>query len=304
MFQNSLADDDDIDGLKRLTTAAHAGGAKIAVQLFHAGRERAKVFKGKNHQALAPSFVPNDPYFEEKYHAMAEDHIWEIIQSFGDAARRAREAGFDAVQVHGAHAYLLSQFLSPFTNRRKDDWGGSLENRLRLHREIFQDIRAKVGHDYPVLIKIGVEDGFPEGLGFDEGKVAADLLAKWGFDALEVSSGLRGQGYQNTEFRTKISRPEREAYFRTWCKEIRLLVKAPVMLVGGLRSFEVLEEVIGNGEADFVSLCRPLIREPGLIHAWKSGNRRKAACISCNKCYESILKGEALHCVHDKDEMA
>jgi len=302
VFQNSIANDDDIAGLKRLTAAAHAGRAKIAVQLFHAGRERAKVFKGKGKEALAPSFVPNDPYFEEQYSAMEEDQIWEMIRSFGDAAKRAREAEFDAVQVHGAHAYLLSQFLSPFTNRREDDWGGSLENRLRFHREIFRDIRAKVGHDYPVLIKIGVEDGFPQGLGFGEGKMAAALLVKWGFDALEVSSGLRGQGYKSTEFRTKISRPDREAYFRHWCKEIRPLVKAPVMMVGGLRSFEVMEEVILNGEADFVSLCRPLIKEPGLINEWKGGNHRKASCVSCNKCYEAILKGEALHCVQEKEQ--
>jgi 2,4-dienoyl-CoA reductase-like NADH-dependent reductase (Old Yellow Enzyme family) len=300
VFQNSIAGDDDIAGLKRLTAAVHAGGAKIAVQLFHAGRERAKVFKGKGKEALAPFFVPNDPYFSGHYNAMSEDQIWEMIRSFGNAAKRAREAGFDAVQVHGAHAYLLSQFLSPFTNRREDDWGGSLENRLRIHREIFRDIRSKVGGDYPVLIKIGVEDGFPEGLGFSEGKMAAHLLAKWGFDALEISSGLRGQGYKNTEFRTKISRPDREAYFRRWCKEIRHLVKVPVMMVGGLRSYDVMEEVIRKGEADFVSLCRPLIKEPGLINKWKGGKQDKATCISCNKCYESILTGKTLHCAHEK----
>ncbi|MCP4668949.1 MAG: NADH:flavin oxidoreductase [Deltaproteobacteria bacterium] len=302
VFQNSIADDDDIAGLKRLTSAVHDRGAKIAVQLFHAGRERAKVFKGRGKEALAPSFIPNDPYFNEPYRPMEEDHIWEMIRSFGDAAKRAGEAGFDAVQVHGAHAYLLSQFLSPFTNRREDDWGGSLENRLRFHREIFRDIRAKVGRDFPVLIKIGVEDGFPQGLGFDEGKIAAELLAEWGYDALEISSGLRGQGYNSTEFRTGISRPDREAYFRHWCQELKPLVKAPVMMVGGLRSFEIMEEVIRRGEADFVSLCRPLIREPGLINEWKGGNHRKSTCLSCNKCYETILKGEPLHCARQKDQ--
>jgi 2,4-dienoyl-CoA reductase-like NADH-dependent reductase (Old Yellow Enzyme family) len=126
-----------------------------------------------------------------------------------------------AVQLHAAHAYLLSQFLSPFTNRRADQWGGNLENRLRLHHEIYRDIRAKVGGDYPVLVKIGVEDSFAGGLEFDEGKRAARYLSEWGFDALEISSGLRGIGYGNAEFRPGINQLEREGYFREWCREIR-----------------------------------------------------------------------------------
>jgi 2,4-dienoyl-CoA reductase-like NADH-dependent reductase (Old Yellow Enzyme family) len=225
-----------------------------------------------------------------------------VVRAFGDAAKRAREAGFDAVQVHAAHAYLLSEFLSPFTNRREDDWGGTLENRLRIHREIYQDIRAKVGEDYPVLIKIGVQDGFPEGLEFTEGKVAAQRLAQWGYDALEISSGLRGEGYETAEFRTKISRLEREAYFRGWCQEIKSQVSVPVMMVGGLRTFELMEEVVQNGDADFISLSRPFIREPGLVNDWKSGDYHRATCISCNKCFEALLKLEPLHCVQQKRE--
>jgi 2,4-dienoyl-CoA reductase-like NADH-dependent reductase (Old Yellow Enzyme family) len=204
------------------------------------------------------------------------------------------------VQVHAAHAYLLSQFLSPFTNRRNDDWGGKVENRLRIHHEIVQDIRKKVGEDYPVLVKIGVQDGFPEGLAFSEGKMATQLLAQWGYDALEISSGLRGKGYETAEFRTKISRVEREAYFREWCREIKSEVMVPVMMVGGLRTFELMEEVIQNGEADFVSLSRPFIREPGLVNDWKSGDHNRATCISCNKCFEALLNLEPLHCAQEK----
>jgi len=162
--QNSIASDDCIPGLKRLTATVHNRGARIALQLFHAGRERAKFFKVKNDQAIAPSFVHNDPYFTEEYRPMTQEEIWDIIRAFGDAAERAREAGFDAIQLHGAHAYLPSQFLSPHTNRRGDDWGGTLENRLRFHREIYREIRTKAGEDYPVLVKIGIEDGFPGGL--------------------------------------------------------------------------------------------------------------------------------------------
>jgi 2,4-dienoyl-CoA reductase-like NADH-dependent reductase (Old Yellow Enzyme family) len=301
VFQNSLASDDCIPEFRRLANTVHNQGAKIVVQLFHAGRETAKTFKPQRKQAIAPSLVSDDPYFQGPHRAMTEDEIWEIVRSFGDASRRAREAGLDAVQLHAAHAYLLSQFLSPFANRRADPWGGNLENRLRLHHEIYRDIRAKVGGDYPILVKIGVEDSFAGGLEFREGKRAAQYLAEWGFDALEISSGLRGRGYENSEFRPGINPLEREAYFREWCREIRRSVNVPVMMVGGLRTFELMEQVIRNQEADFISLCRPLIREPGLIDDWKNKDRHRAACISCNKCFEALLKGEGLHCVIKKE---
>jgi len=300
-FQNSLASDDCIPGFKALAETVHRKGAKIAVQLFHGGREVAKVFKPERKEALAPSIVDHDPHFQAPHRALREEEVQAIIQAFGDASRRAREAGLDAVQLHAAHAYLLSQFLSPWTNRRTDRWGGNLENRLRLHHEIYLDIRAKIGEDYPLLAKIGVQDGFPDGLRFQEGKRAAQYLDEWGFDALEISSGLRGKGYENSEFHTRINRRDREAYFRDWCREIRPHVNAPVMMVGGLRTFELMEEVVRNGETDFVSLCRPLIREPGLINDWKGGDRRRAACISCNRCFGAILKGERLHCVAKKE---
>ena len=299
-FQNSIADDGCISGFKRLTASVHDRGARIAVQLFHAGREAARFLTPKNELAVAPSFVPDEPYFTGECRLVREDEIWEIIRAFGDAAGRAKEAGFDAVQVHGAHAYLLSQFLSPHTNRRSDEWGGTLENRLRFHREVYRDIRAKVGDDYPVLIKVGVEDGFTGGLGFSEGRQAARLLAQWGFDGLEISLGLRGKWYEGTEFRTKINRLDREAYFRDWCKAIKSQVNVSIMMVGGLRTFELMEEVIQKGEADFISLCRPLIKEPDIINEWKSGEYRRPACISCNKCYKALVKGETLHCVQSE----
>jgi 2,4-dienoyl-CoA reductase-like NADH-dependent reductase (Old Yellow Enzyme family) len=298
--QNSIASDDCIPGFRKLAETVHNQGAKIAVQLFHAGRETGKTYKPERKQALAPSSVADDPNFNASHRAMAEEEIWEIIRAFGDASRRAREAGLDAVQVHAAHAYLLSQFLSPFTNRRADQWGGNLENRLRLHREIYRDMRAKAGDDYPVLVKIGVEDGFPGGLKFEEGKRAAQYLAQWGFDALEISSGLRGKGYENAEFRPGISRLDREAYFREWCRDIRRSVTVPVMMVGGLRTLDLMEQVIQNQEADFISLCRPLIREPEIINDWKNKDRHRATCISCNKCFDALLKGEGLHCVQKK----
>jgi 2,4-dienoyl-CoA reductase-like NADH-dependent reductase (Old Yellow Enzyme family) len=285
-----------------LTGTVHDRGAKIAVQLSHSGRECAKFFKDKDMMAKGPSVVENDPYFTGEYGFFTEDEIWEIIGAFGNAAKRAREADFDAIQIHGAHAYLPSQFLSPFTNHRDDDWGGPLENRIRLHREIYNDIRKKVGEDYPVLIKLGVQDGFSGGLELGEGSRAAQLLAQWGYDALEISQGLRGKLYEETEFRKKIKNVEHEGYFRDWCREIKSRANVPVMVVGGLKTFELMEEIIQNKEADFVSLCRPFIRQPGLVNAWKSGRRDRANCISCNKCLEVLKNGENTRCIQEEKE--
>ena len=298
-LQNSIESDERIEGLKRLTSAVHERGAKIAVQLFHAGRE-ARFPESRDEIPLAPSLLEGDPYFKGRHRAMTEDEIWEVVHAFGDGAKRAREAGFDGVQVHGAHAYLLSQFLSPHTNRRKDVWGGGLENRLRIHREIYRDIRQKVGEDYPVFIKLGVQDGFRGGLEFDEGRLAAKYLAHSGFDALEISQGLRGSNYEETEFRTKINSLDREAYYRRWCAEIKKEIDVPMMMVGGLRSFQLMEEIIENNEADLISLSRPLIREPSLINDWKRGDRHRSKCISCNKCLEGLRRGETLQCVQKR----
>jgi 2,4-dienoyl-CoA reductase-like NADH-dependent reductase (Old Yellow Enzyme family) len=301
--QNSLAGDACIPGYQDLADAVHNRGGKIAVQLFHAGREVARTYPPKRKEAIAPSANPKDPYFEGPHRAMEEEEIWMIVRAFGEAARRARDAGVDAVQIHGAHAYLCSQFLSPFANRRTDRWGGALENRLRFHREIYRHVRSQVGDDYPVLIKIGVQDGFPEGLSFQEGKQAAVHLAGLGFDSLEISSGLRGRGYENAEFHTRVSRLEDEAYFRSWCREIKQQVQVPVMMVGGLKTFSLMEEVVQRGEADLVSLSRPLIREPGLVRDWETGDRHRARCISCNQCFEALVQGRPLACIQEEKKI-
>ena len=298
--QTSIATDEHIPGLQRLTRAVHARGVKIAVQLFHGGREAARYWNTVNQTALAPSVIAEDPYFKGEYRSITADEIENTVQAFGDAAKRAREAGFDAVQLHAAHAYLPSQFLSPFGNRRNDAWGGPLENRLRFHREVYQAMRKRAGQDYPLLIKLGVQDGFTGGLELNEGLQAAERLAEWGYDSLEISQGLRGKYYEETEFRTGIHTVDQEGYFRDWTKEVKKRVKVPVMMVGGLRTFELMEEVIRKGEADFVSLCRPLIREPHIIDEWKKGNRRRTACISCNKCLERNRKDGVLVCIFNE----
>lgn len=295
-FMNSIAEDKYIEGLRRLTDAAHAGGAKIAVQLYHGGRE-ARFVKTRGQLPLGPSVITGDPFYRWNYREITQEEITDVVDAFGQAARRAVESGFDAVQVHGAHGYLFSQFLSPFTNRRMDAWGGSLENRLRLHRDVYRSIRSRVGADYPVMIKLGVEDGFEGGLTFADGMKAAQMLANDGYDALEISSGVRGEKYEGTEYKTKINKPARQGYFRRWASEIKKQVSVPVIAVGGLKSPAMMEDIIQNQEADFISLCRPLITEPALINNWKTDPGKKPRCVYCNKCLEAVHRGLPLHCV-------
>lgn len=294
-FMNSIAKEEDISGLRKLAQAAHNASAKIAVQLYHGGRE-AHFVKTRQELPMGPSVVPDDPFYRGPYREIREEEIGEVIAAFGQAARRAKDAGFDAVQIHGAHGYLLSQFLSPFTNRRADRWGGTLTNRLRLHRDIYTAVRTEVGAAYPVLIKLGVADGFTEGLALAEGMRAAEILADTGYDALEISSGVRGEKYEGTEYRTKISKAAREGYFRAWARDIKKRVRVPVMAVGGLKSIPMMEQMIQNGEADFVSLCRPLISEPSLIRTWQHTPQTKPRCVYCNKCLEALHHGSPLNC--------
>jgi 2,4-dienoyl-CoA reductase-like NADH-dependent reductase (Old Yellow Enzyme family) len=296
---NSLTDDKFVPGIKRLADAVHANGSRLAVQVYHAGRDAYRVLQPLGMEAAGPSQTKagEDPHFPGTCREMTEEEIWAVVEGFGHAARRVQEAGCDAIQFHGAHAYLLSQFLSPHSNRRRDGWGGSLENRLRVYKEIYRAARKHVGSTFPIMIKLGVEDGFPGGLQFEEGLKAAMQLAEIGYDCIEVSQGLRGLDYRQTEFRPGIVKRDREAYFRDWTRRVKQAVDVPVMMVGGLRSFDLMEEVVAAGEADFISLSRPLIREPDLVAAWQAGEPRQPKCVSCNKCFENVIAGSRLRCM-------
>lgn len=299
-FQNRIDRDDTVPGWRRLAKTVHDAGSRIAVQLFHGGRESWVYQKAKRSMAIAPSVVPNDPYCDAEYREIREEEILELVGAFAEAAARACEAGCDGVELHAAHAYLFSQFLSPSTNLRNDRWGGTLDGRLCFLEEVYRAVRKTVGSGVPILVKLGVADGFSGGLDFTEGKEVAIRCARWGFDAIEVSQGLRGKRYAETEFRCNIRKREEEGYFRQWAREIQASISAPVIMVGGIRSPEVAEEVLENGEAAFVAISRPLIREPDLIDRWQSGDLRPTTCISCNRCFDAILKGKALHCVMEK----
>jgi 2,4-dienoyl-CoA reductase-like NADH-dependent reductase (Old Yellow Enzyme family) len=295
-FQNIVSDDAAIEGLRRLVDVAHANDARIALQLAHCGRE-AHVYQAHYGEvAGAPSVVLADPHFQYPHRALGNEEILEIVAAFGHAAGRAKAAGFDAVQIHAAHGYLVSEFLSPYTNRRKDRWGGDPASRFRFLAAIYEAVRSAVGDDYPVMVKLGVADGFADGLSFSEGKVHALRAAALGFDALEISQGVRGNFYAETEFRKGIKHLKDEAYFRGWTQAISRQSAVPLIMVGGLRSLYLMETIVSEKQADLVALSRPLIREPDLIDRWQQGDYGPSRCISCNHCFEALLEGTRLCC--------
>lgn len=246
-------------------------------------------------EPTAPSAV-YDPTFDRTPRALTLEEIEEIIESFAEGVRRAQEAGFDGVQLHAAHGYLLSSFLSPWTNRRKDQYGGSVENRTRIIKDIYRRAREKVSEDFPIIIKINTTDFLPAGMDVVEVVQVGRALSEVGFAAIEASGGMweavtRKQeelGWPPLilpEARTGIKDKDQEAYFLPGAKALKEKTNVAIILVGGLKSFSKMEEILASQGADFVSFCRPLIRQPNLPSLWRSGEGPdKAECISCNAC--------------------
>ncbi|UCF01302.1 MAG: NADH:flavin oxidoreductase [Deltaproteobacteria bacterium] len=290
--------DDFAGAYKNLTSTVHDAGGKIAVQLVHAGGQTNANNAGR--QPLAPSAVQVDQ-FPEMPAALTKDEINEIIAAFAEGARRAKAWGFDGVQLHGAHGYLINQFLSPLTNRRTDEYGGSIENRSRFLLEVFRKVRETVGTDYPVLIKLNAADNLEGGLEVDDAVYAAKKLAEAGIDAIEVSAGTPASGEENPA-REKILKPEKEAYNLQLARQIKEAVDSPVMVVGGFRSYETAEKTVKEDGMDYIAMARPLIREPALPNRWLQGDRSPATCISCNSCFMPGLEEGGIYCVIEKKE--
>ena len=271
--------DDLIPGLKKLAGAVQRYGSKIALQINHAGRETTAAIIGETPAAPSPVYNPGT---KETPRAFTGKEIEALIAAYGAAAVRAASAGFDAVQIHCAHGYLGSQFISPYTNRRKDRWGGSLENRMRFLIEVYRCIRKAVGKAYPVMIKLNSEDFIDGGLTIEESTKIADVLSREGIDAVEISAGM----WETLDrwVKTDILEETDEAYFLDNARQFKAVMAVPLILVGGLRSPDLMQRLIADGDTDMVSLCRPFIREPDLVNRWKQGDRKKADCISCNGC--------------------
>jgi len=290
--------DDFENDFKKLTHAVHAAGGTIAIQLVHSGGQTTA--KNAGRQPLAPSSIKADQ-FPEIPAELSIDDIRDIIAAFGAGARRAKAWGFDAVQLHGAHGYLINQFLSPLTNRRADEYGGSIENRSRCLLEVFQKVRETVGENYPVMIKLNAADNMDGGLEIDDAMVAARELSRAGIDAIEVSTGTPASG-KKTPVRERINKPEKEAYNLGPALGIKKRVICPVMVVGGFRSYEVVEKTIRDNDISYISMSRPFIREPGLVNRWLQGDRKRAKCISCNGCFKPGLEEGGIYCVVEKKE--
>ncbi len=317
-LQHGAHADAMIPAWRRITDSVHQSGGKIAMQIVHCGRQsNPKALGGV--QSVAPSAAPN-LYYLTQSRAMTRDEIVQTVKDFGDAAARVKEAGFDAVQVHAAHGYLVSSFLSPLTNRRRDEWGGDAERRLRFPSEVYQSVRRAVGPDFPVLYKMNANDFTCRGLTPAESFPAARHLAERGLDALELSGGIFEMGLRISRGgvpsdlicldRTPLVRhslraafklqkfftPFKEAYFLPYARQLKPTLKIPLILVGGIRTPAAAEHILETGAADFVSLARPLVREPDLPNKWLSGKRSEAQCTSCNRCLGEEDRGNKAKC--------
>jgi 2,4-dienoyl-CoA reductase-like NADH-dependent reductase (Old Yellow Enzyme family) len=274
-----------IPSLEALTEVVHREGGQVVAQLNHGG---GNCSPESVQQPLAPSADPGDLY-KQHVSVFTEEQITSAISAFGRAARRAKEAGFDGVQIHAAHGYLISQFTSPLSNRREDRWGvGS-----RFLREVCQTVRSQVGKSYPVLIKFGMADGKTGGLTAEQG---AEILAEfegWGLDGVEISTGFSGDRIRSIQ--KGIRRAEEEAYLLPLVKKAREATPLPLMAVGGFRSRKVMEQVLLGGWADFISLSRPLIREPHLPRLLQEGEVSASSCLSANNCWPES-RGEGIAC--------
>jgi len=292
--QLGIHNDAVVPGLARLADAAHAHGASTIVQLAHGGctaNEPVGEWVGPSAMTL-----PDGRSCRE----LSKAEIRGIVQDFRRGARRAMDAGFDGVQIHSAHAYLLNEFLSPYFNHRTDEFGGALVNRARMHLEVLRAIRSEVGDDVPVLIKINSEDFLDGGFTRKEMVEVARMLEKEGITAVETSGGTPFSPPNRNFSRPGVQPPEEEVYYLDAAKMYKDAVAVPLVLVGGIRTYAVAEKLLQQGIADFVSLSRPLIREPHLVRRWREGDTATATCIHCNQCFGPARSGEGMYCVAER----
>ncbi|MCB1679773.1 MAG: NADH:flavin oxidoreductase, partial [Halioglobus sp.] len=320
-MQRGLALDDDnkIEGLRRLTSTVQRYGSKIFAQIYHVGRQAAPQNIGRS-DAQAPS-ARMDVVTGCHPREMTIDEIKETVQLFGEAAGRAKKAGFDGVEIHGAHGYLISSFLTPHTNRRTDEYGGSFENRLRFLLEIYRAVRANVGSDFPVILKINGHDDLPlrKGLKTAELVKIAKCLEDEGLDGVEISAGhyescmTSERGNWRGFFKTVITQGSgqewptsqrlvlrvfgplleivfnllsgyRKAFNLPYAHEFKQALNIPVICVGGFSDRETIEEAIASGGCDMVAAARPLIADPHMYNHMKTGVQGPR-CDFCQGCF-------------------
>jgi len=293
-WQMGCCDDRLLPGLAKMTESVHKAGGKIILQIGHGGVFSSAELTGK--EVLGPSAMPTEQ--GPLGRAMSEGEIEDTVDAFAAAAARAVKAGFDGVQIHAAHGYLLSQFLSPFFNHRSDAHGGTLENRARMLIQVVERVRDVVSDAYPVFVKVNSEDRLEGGLGNVEMLAVCAMLEQAGVDAIELSGGTILGLVMNDPAISFSPVGSDGMYWQTAAKQYKKRIGVPLILVGGVRSCEAAEASVENGVADYVSLCRPLIREPDLVRRWQAGDRTKADCISDNACIMAGIQGKGVHCPH------
>jgi len=297
--QLGIYDDRLVNSYQKMVEKIHKERSKIVLQITHAGC-RASIQLVKN-KPFGPSSIEVKDCLNCREITISE--IFQIIEDFKNAAVRAKNAGFDGVQIHAAHGYLLSQFLSPFFNKRKDKYGGNLENRTRFILEIFSAIRNELGKQFTVIVKLNSDDFIEGGFNQNEMLQVSRMLESVGIDAIELSGGtslnISKYSFSRTEENNNL---KDEVYYCDAAKLYKEKMTIPLILVGGIRSYEVSKELIEKELTDYISLSRPLIREPQLIKRWESGITNRATCISCNKCFVPARAGKGIYCVLERQK--
>jgi len=283
----------------RLYTDLRVNGLEKMAEAIHQARSDCKVIAQLEvgYVDAGPSSI-SSPFSNEPVRELSLDEIEQIIVCFVDAITDMWNSGFDGVQLHAAHGGLLSRFLSPYTNRREDDFGGNSEKRSKIIREIVARARRQVG-GFPILIKMNCTDYLVGGVDIENFPALAQEIVRAGVDAIELSGGMweclfRSEaelGFRPVpapESHTRIQKPEQQSYFLKFAE--RLDLSTPIILVGGNRDIEKLEAILQGGKVEFIALCRPLIREPDLPNRWRAGiGKRTPECVSCNSCIYAMF---------------
>jgi len=276
-----------ISSIRKIAEAVHhaENGCKVIAQIGHGGMNT------PGDLPVAPSdihWTDND----KELHVLTTTEVENIVTHFVSAARRCREAGFDGIEIHCAHGYLLSSFLSPYTNKRTDKYGGSMEKRVTVVKEIVTQIRQNVGADFPILVKMNCYDNVDGGIDINSFPALASEIVNTGIDAIEVSG--------SDTCKTDLDDSEDQSYYLKYIEKLNIDV--PVILTGGNKSIELLETIAQNHNVDYFGLARPLIREPNLPNRWLEGTGdEQCTCISCNQCLEGMFAGEFTRC-HEETE--
>lgn len=250
--QLSIAEDCNMEGLKKLAEVIHKNGSKAIMQINHAG-SAANIEVTGGYENIGPSAVINPLIKSDIPRKLNKEEIKEIIETFKAAAKRVKDAGFDGVEIHSAHSYLLNQFYSPITNKRTDEYGGDVLSRIKIHLEIIKAVKEAVGNDFPVLLRLGACDYKEGGTTIEDSKIAALEFQKAGIDILDISGGLCGY--------MAPGKAKEQGYFSKITEALKEVISIPVILTGGITEAKAAEELISSGKADLVGVGRAAFRD-------------------------------------------